>query len=72
MTDAAAFAKNMLECGITLAPGSIFLPDSSKRSPWFRFNVGFMENTDHMDRVWKAAKRGHPSPRQVDSSGVSA
>lgn len=72
VADAAAFAKSMLESGITLAPGSIFLPDSSKRSPWFRFNVGFMENTDHMDRVWKAAKPAHPSPWPVDSSGVSA
>ncbi|MCD0502012.1 PLP-dependent aminotransferase family protein [Bordetella petrii] len=52
INDATAFAKRLLERGITLAPGAIFQPDSSQRSPWFRFNVGFMECTDHMEAVW--------------------
>lgn len=57
VNDATAFTKRLLERGVTLAPGSIFFPDSSKRSPWFRFNVGFMESTDHMDLIWKEVEK---------------
>ncbi|MPT39519.1 MAG: PLP-dependent aminotransferase family protein [Achromobacter sp.] len=57
VNDATAFAKKLLERGITLAPGPIFLPNCSGRSPWFRFNVGFMEATDHMEAVWQEVNR---------------
>lgn len=57
VSNATAFTKRLLARGITLAPGSIFLPDSNQRSPWFRFNVGFMESTDHMDAVWEEMRR---------------
>lgn len=57
VTDAISFTKRLLDRGITLAPGAIFLPDKSQPSPWFRFNVGFMETTDHMERIWQEVKR---------------
>src|SRR5690606_11853412 len=45
--DSVAFARELLaRSGIMLAPGSIFMPDTREHSPWFRFNVGFMDQPD--------------------------
>jgi DNA-binding transcriptional MocR family regulator len=55
--NATEFTKRMLAFGITLAPGSIFLPDSSQPSPWFRFNVGFMEDEARMATIWRESER---------------
>lgn len=45
ITDANAFAHRLRrEKQLVMAPGSIFYPDKTSVVPWFRFNVGFMEN----------------------------
>lgn len=41
--DSLAFARQMFARGIAMAPGAIFSPDATAVSPWFRFNVGFLE-----------------------------
>lgn len=51
------FARKMLAFGVTLAPGSIFLPESDKRSPWFRFNVGFTSNEENTSAIWRELRR---------------
>ena len=40
--DSLSFARQMFARGIAMAPGAIFSPDATPRSPWFRFNVGFL------------------------------
>jgi len=40
--DSLAFTHKMFARGIAMAPGAIFRSDATLRSPWFRFNVGFL------------------------------
>lgn len=40
--DSVSFARQMFSRGVAMAPGAIFRPDVTERTPWFRFNVGFL------------------------------
>ena len=52
--DAAACTRALLERGFALTPGAIFLPEPGAVSPWFRFNVGFMQDAERMSALWRA------------------
>ncbi|MDR5773500.1 MULTISPECIES: PLP-dependent aminotransferase family protein [unclassified Caballeronia] len=40
--DSIAFAREMLDKHVILAPGTIFSAHANSVSPWFRFNVGYL------------------------------
>jgi DNA-binding transcriptional MocR family regulator len=42
--DSIAFAKDMLEKHVILAPGTIFSAHANNVSPWFRFNVAYLSD----------------------------
>ncbi|RDV00794.1 PLP-dependent aminotransferase family protein [Trinickia dinghuensis] len=42
--DSVAFARAMLERGVMLAPGAVFCAQADTPSPWFRFNVGYLND----------------------------
>lgn len=49
--DSLAFTREMFARGIAMAPGAIFRPNAALRSPWFRFNVGFLGPDSAIDEV---------------------
>lgn len=58
--DSVAFAQALqASSGIVLAPGSIFMPEAAAPCPWFRFNVGFM-NEPRL--IIDAVRRHLPAP----------
>lgn len=53
--DSLPFARQMFAHGIAMAPGAIFRPDPTSRTPWFRFNVGFLGPESAISQVIAAA-----------------
>jgi DNA-binding transcriptional MocR family regulator len=42
--DSIALARAMLDRSVILAPGTVFSPQSDQPSPWFRFNVAYLND----------------------------
>ena len=42
--DSIALARRMLDHGVILAPGAVFSPRGDGPSPWFRFNVAYLND----------------------------